>query len=266
MISCNIINNMKKAISTLSLLILLHLNAEHLLAQSEHQLQNDAKPTFVIVHGAWGGSWAFKEVEMLLREKGYDVYRPSLTGLGERVHLATQDVNLSTHLNDVINAVLFEELEDIILVGHSYGGMVITGVAHQIPERIKSLIYIDAFLPNDGESVYSWRQMESDFANLEEDGYLVPSWISPEQQPPSDVPHPAKTFTEGVNLENEAAYNIPGTYILTVEQGTDPDDDDFSIHAIRAEERGWPVLILDSDHNPQWSHPVKLVKMLHQNW
>jgi pimeloyl-ACP methyl ester carboxylesterase len=114
-----------------------------------------AKPAFVIVHGAWGGSWAFRRVETLLRDKGCNVYRPSLTGLGERVHLATPDVGLSTHINDVVNMILFEDLHDVILVGHSYGGMVITGVADRLPDRILRLIYIDAFVPSDGESVVS---------------------------------------------------------------------------------------------------------------
>jgi pimeloyl-ACP methyl ester carboxylesterase len=230
-------------------------------------LIDDSKPTFVIVHGAWGGSWAFREVEIRLRQKGYDVYRPSLTGLGERHHLAYPDVGLSTHLDDVVNTILFEELEDIILVGHSYGGMVITGVAHRIPDRIQSMIYIDAFLPSDGESVKSilgdgFERM----AKMEKNGYLMPAWTPADLPPPKDVPHPLKAFTEPVTLGNEDAYSISATYIHAVEPGTDPEEDSFFIHSERAKERGWPVLIIDSDHNPQWSAPEKLVEMLHQNW
>src|SRR5258707_15805714 len=111
------------------------------------------KPTIVIVHGAWGGSWAFRQVEALLREKGFNVYRPQLTGLGERVHLSRPDIGLSTHIDDIVNMILFEDLHDIILVGHSYGGMVITGVADRLPDRIHRLVYPDAFVPNDGASV-----------------------------------------------------------------------------------------------------------------
>lgn len=110
------------------------------------------KPTIVIVHGAWGGSWAWRKVDTLLREKGFNVYRPQLTGLGERVHLSRPDIGLSTHIDDVVNTILFEDLHDIILVGHSYGGMVITGVADRVPDRIRRLVYLDAFVPNDGES------------------------------------------------------------------------------------------------------------------
>jgi pimeloyl-ACP methyl ester carboxylesterase len=93
------------------------------------QTQNPAttaKPTIVIVHGAWGGSWAFRRVDVLLRDKGFNVYRPQLTGLGERVHLSRPDIGLSTHIEYVVNTILYEDMHDITLVGHSYGGMVIT--------------------------------------------------------------------------------------------------------------------------------------------
>jgi pimeloyl-ACP methyl ester carboxylesterase len=118
-----------------------------------HDNHPQKKPVYVIVHGAWGGSWAFRKVDSLMTEQGAIVYRPSLTGQGERVHLASADIRLTTHIQDVVNTILFEDLQDIILVGHSYGGMVITGVAEQIPERIRKLVYLDAILPEDGESV-----------------------------------------------------------------------------------------------------------------
>src|SRR5437588_6425480 len=116
-------------------------------------MAQSAKPTIVIVHGAWGGAWAFRRVDALLRDKGYNVYRPQLTGLGDRVHLSRPDIGLSTHIEDVVNTLLFEDLHDIILIGHSYGGMVITGVADRVPDRIKRLVSIDALVPADGESV-----------------------------------------------------------------------------------------------------------------
>ncbi len=233
----------------------------------EDFLIDDRKPTFVIVHGAWGGSWSFRDVEQLLRNKKYDVYRPSLTGLGERHHLANPDINLTTHIQDVVNAILFEELQDIVLVGHSYGGMVISGVAHQIPERIHSMIYIDAHLPNDGESLEDLLGDRRDqLFGMEENGFLVPVWVSSDQPFPRDVPHPVKTLTEKVVLGNESAYSIPAVYIHAVEENTNPEDDNFYFASQRAKERGWPVLIIESDHNPQWSAPEKLVEMLHQNW
>jgi pimeloyl-ACP methyl ester carboxylesterase len=110
--------------------------------------------TYVLVHGAWGGSYGWRKVRPLLQQAGNTVFTPSLTGQGERVHLAKPDVNLSTHIQDAYNTIWYEDLTDIILVGHSYGGMVVTGVADRMPERIKHLIYLDAFLPADGQSLY----------------------------------------------------------------------------------------------------------------
>src|SRR5438105_3932795 len=110
--------------------------------------------TYVLVHGAWGGSYGWRKVRPLLIKAGHDVYTPSLTGQGERSHLATPQVNLTTHIKDAYNAIWYEDLTDIILVGHSYGGMVVTGVADQMPERIKHLVYLDAFLPENGQSLY----------------------------------------------------------------------------------------------------------------
>jgi len=225
------------------------------------------KPTMVIVHGAWGGSWAFRDVERLLREKGYDVYRPSLTGQGERVHLASNDINLSTHIEDVVNAILFEELEEVILVGHSYGGMVISGVAHRIPERIQSLIYLDAVVPNHGESLSDalW-QNGNGMMDLEEDGMLIPRWVPEDQLPPKDVPQSLITFQEPVMLDNDSAWEIPAVYIHAVEADSLPEDDTFYSQAERARERGWQVVMIRSDHNPQRSAPEELVELLHRSW
>jgi pimeloyl-ACP methyl ester carboxylesterase len=222
-----------------------------------------AKPTIVIVHGAWGGAWAFKKAEALLREKNYNVYRPQLTGLGERVHLARADIGLSTHVEDVVNMILFEDLRDIILVGHSYGGMVITGVADRVPDRIKRLVYLDALLPKDGESLNSIFGGSSDWIKQMTKGdFIVPPWVKADQPPPKDVPQPLKTFAEPVSFKNEAAQKLPATYILTVERGKEAKDDDFFSQSLRAKERGITVLQLTADHNPQWSAPETLVEML----
>ena len=229
-----------------------------------HARAQSAKPTIVIVHGAWGGAWAFRKVDAELREKGYNVYRPQLTGLGERVHLARPDIGLSTHIEDVVNMILFEDLHDIILVGHSYGGMVITGVADRVPDRIKRLIYVDAFAPTDGESASSIIGNNDFIKNMIKGDYIVPAWVKPDQPPPHDVPQPLKTFTERLVLKNQLARKLPATYILTVEKGKEAKDDDFYKQSLRAKERGWPVLQLTSDHNPQWSATEAFVEMLDQ--
>jgi len=225
--------------------------------------QSSAKPIYVIVHGAWGGSWAFKKVDSLLTEKGAVVYRPSLTGQGERVHLATTDVGLTTHIKDVVNMILYEDLHDVILVGHSYGGMVVTGVADSLPGRIKKLIYLDAIVPENGESVIGIQGSRADpIKKMVVNGFIVPPWVTAGKLPPKDVPHPYKTFTDSIVLTNKERLKIPATYILTVEKGKEPKDDDFASQAERAKKKGWPILILEADHNAQWSAPEALADML----
>jgi pimeloyl-ACP methyl ester carboxylesterase len=235
----------------------------HLANAQTVQPAQAAKPTIVIVHGAWGGSWAFRKVEALLRAKGFNVYRPQLTGLGERVHLSSPDIGLTTHIDDVVNMILFEDLHDIILVGHSYGGMVVTGVADRVPDRIRRLIYLDALLPNDGESVMSMVGPQGEWLKKMIKGdYIVPPWVKPDQPPPKDEPQPLRTFTDPIALKNQARLKVAATYILTVEAGKDAKNDDSWAQSQRAKERGWSVLQLTADHNAQWSAPEALVEML----
>jgi pimeloyl-ACP methyl ester carboxylesterase len=218
-------------------------------------------PVYVIVHGAWGGSWAFKEVDQLLTATGSTVYRPSLTGQGERVHLANESIGLETHIMDVVNIILFEELDNIILVGHSYGGMVVTGVADRLPERIQKLVYLDAFVPEHNENVNENFVNDPKKYNIVNGG-IVPSWVPKNQPPPADVPHPYKTFTDRIVLKNSERLEIETHYIHTVEKEKKPESDDFILHANRAKEKSWPVYILESDHNPQWSAPQAFVELL----
>lgn len=114
----------------------------------------DKDTTYVLVHGAFHGGWAWQKVADELRKHGNTVYTPTLTGVGERNHLARPDVDLETHIQDVINVLEFEDLEKVVLVGHSYGGMVITGVASRVPERISKLVYFDAVVPDSGQSFF----------------------------------------------------------------------------------------------------------------
>ncbi|WP_300009097.1 alpha/beta hydrolase [Pseudonocardia sp.] len=111
--------------------------------------------TFVLVHGAWGGSYGFRTLRRLLAAAGHEALAPSLTGLGERSHLTGPHVDLSLHVRDVVNAVRYEDLDGIVLLGFSYGGMVVTGALEQIGVRVRELVYLDAFVPDDGDSVAS---------------------------------------------------------------------------------------------------------------
>lgn len=139
----------------------------------------------------------------------------------------------------------------------------ISGVADRLPDRVKRLVYLDAMVPNDGESVSSLFARGGDFIKQMTKGdYLVPPWVKPDQPPPHDVPQSLKTFTDQIALKNEAAKKLPATYILTVEKGKEAKNDDFFSQSQRAKERGWSMLVLTADHNPQWSAPEALADML----
>jgi pimeloyl-ACP methyl ester carboxylesterase len=220
--------------------------------------------TCVLVHGAWGGGWDWRQVDDLLTAGGNKVYRATLTGQGERSHLASTNIDLDTHIQDVVNVIVWENLHDVVLVGHSYGGMVITGVADRVPGRIKHLIYVDALLPENGESrdkIHRNPATDPPIIN----GFFVPPWVAKNSAPPHDVPQPFKTFEESITLTNQAAAGkIPTTYILTVDQGKPPEQDDFYKFYLRAKARGWPTRIMEGDHNVQHSHPQELVKLIEQ--
>jgi pimeloyl-ACP methyl ester carboxylesterase len=110
--------------------------------------------TFVLVHGSCHGGWCWKKVTRLLANHNHRAYTPTLTGLGERSHLLREDIDLSTHILDITQEFEYEDLDNVILVGHSYGGMVISGVAERIPDRIKRLVYLDGYIPEDGKTAF----------------------------------------------------------------------------------------------------------------
>jgi len=135
--------------------------------------------TFVLVHGAWHGSWCWKRVRTALQAAGHEVFTPTLTGVADRSHLLTRDVNLDTHIQDVVNLFKWEELNDIVLCGHSYGGCVVTGVADRIPERIRSLVYLDAFVPEDGDTQFQHLSEELAKHTLEGTKKVGDGWKTP---------------------------------------------------------------------------------------
>ena len=226
------------------------------------------KHTYVLVHGAWGGGWTYRTLDSMLTAAGHRVYRPTLTGLGERVHLGTPDVGLSTHVTDIVNVLLFENLRDVVLVGHSYGGMVVTGVADRVPERIRHIVFVDALVPEDGESLLTaarGTRLEA-FARRSVDsaqgGFIVPTWVTSRTPRPTDVRQPVRTFTEPVSFKNPAARRLPATYILTVEAGRAEADDDFAAFGKRAKSRGWTYRVLRANHLPERSAPKELTALL----
>jgi pimeloyl-ACP methyl ester carboxylesterase len=180
--------------------------------------------TFVLVHGAWGGAHTWKLVRPRLWSAGYGVFTPALTGIGEKVHLANAQVGLSTHVDDVVHHVLYEDLHDIVLVGFSYGGMVVTGALAEIADRVSELVYLDAFVPGDGQSL-------ADLAGHgPEEPRLGRSWQIPPRARVIDDPdeaawneprrtaQPARTFRERVSLAQPLmAYPFGRTYVKALD-------------------------------------------------
>jgi len=222
--------------------------------------------TYVLVHGAYGGGWGFRQLDAIMTDDGQKVFRPTLTGQGERMHLNGPDVNLNTHIQDVVNMIEFEDLHDVVLVGHSYGGMVITGVADRIPERIKCVIYLDAALPEDGETEETaangaLRPRTKD--KTDANGSIVPVWFDRKLPLPHDEPEPAGAFSTPISLNNQAvARAIPTTYMLYVPDGKRPSDARFYPFYLRAIDRHWKTATMFSGHNAQWLHPRELAAFL----
>src|SRR5262249_35478987 len=140
--------------------------------------------TFVLAHGAWSSAWAWKKMRPLLRAAGHEFWTPSYTGMGERAHLANPAIDLDTHIQDILRALEFEELRDVILLGHSYGGAVATGVADRARERIAQVIYLDAFVPQNGQSVFDIQPAERaermrELARDKGEGWRIPATPMP---------------------------------------------------------------------------------------
>jgi pimeloyl-ACP methyl ester carboxylesterase len=181
----------------------------------------------VLVHGAWHGGWCYGRVAKILRGRGHRVYTPTLTGLGERSHLLTRSIDLSTHIADIANTIRWEDLRQIILVGHSYGGMVVTGVADAMIDRISALVYLDAFLPTAGQSFHDILPAEVADAQVRgaiaSNGFTVPpipaaafnvneadrSWVDS-----LCTPHPLGTLTQPIELTGSHARIATKSYVL----------------------------------------------------
>jgi len=231
--------------------------------------------TFVIVHGAWGGAWSWnKFVVPLLREAGQTVYPVTLTGLGDRSHLSSPEVSLDTHIQDVVNVLFYEDLQDVILVGHSYGGNVITGVADRAPERLRQLVYLDAATPSDGQasadSFPGRRQQIEEQARRDGDGWKIAPGTPPPDQPseitewarPRRSPMPIKTMTTPVKL-TRVETTLPRAFVYC-SVGKEPG----SAQVARAErvknDPRWQYFELETGHNLHYTAPKETVEILLQ--
>ena len=221
--------------------------------------------TFVLVHGAWHGGWCWTRVSPLLRAASHTVFTPTLTGLGERSHLLTRDVDLDTHITDVVQVLEFEDLENVVLVGHSYGGMVITGVADKASDRISQLVYVDAMLPENGKAItdYNPRQLAPITEDSWHDRASEPqeygvtnerdvAWV---KQRLTDMPR--KCLTQPLKLADDKSRRIKGAYILCSGRP-------FAGEAAqRAKQRGYRYReLLSAGHDAMITQPRELTKIL----
>ena len=214
------------------------------------------KYTFVVVHGATAGGWEWKKSGDFLTADGHTVYRVTLSGLGERMHLNGPHIDLQTHINDVVNTILFEDLHDVVLTGHSYGGMVITGVMDRIPERLRHVVFLDAAVPDDGMSLWSMFGDRPRDPSRFADGFMQVPWVKPDASPPHNVKQSIKCFDQPVAYNNPAALALPVTYVAFV-----PADKSVEERAKtdkswqRAEARGWTIRTFPGGHVAQQEDP-----------
>ena len=228
--------------------------------------------TFLVAHGAWSAAWAWKKMRPLLQQRGHILHTPTYTGLGERAHLVTREVGLQTHIADVLATLEYEDLRDVVLVGHSYGGMVATGVADRARSRLRQLVYLDAFVPRDGQALLDlvpaeMRERMREGARTAGAGWRVPpnpvppdtseadlAWITPRR-----VMHPLRAFEEPLRV-TATNPGMPRTYIYCTRSAP---GDVFRQFAERARtEPGWQYVELDASHSPNGTAPEALAAVL----
>ncbi|HET7765696.1 MAG TPA: alpha/beta fold hydrolase [Burkholderiales bacterium] len=227
--------------------------------------------TFVLVHGAWSGGWKWRLVAPLLRLSGHEVFAPTLTGLGERAHLARPDIDLGLQVQDVVALLEMEDLRDIVLVGHSYGGMVVTGAAERAPQRIRRLVYLDAFVPEDGKCALDYVVAERAARFREEGertGFVSPPpaslWgvVSPEHVAfarQRERPHPYRCFTERLRRANSSAAALPKTFIYCSSPATGTFD---QFAAKYRKDPAWRFHELKTGHDSMILVPQELAALL----
>lgn len=229
--------------------------------------------SYLLVHGAWHGGWCWRRVADLLRAAGHDVFTPTLTGLGERAHLARPDVDLETHIADVMGVLDAEELSDVILCGHSYGGMVITPVLDRRPNAFRAGVWLDAFVPDDGHSLLDgWpreraQHIREDVATKGEGWKLPP--LPPDYFGVMDeddagwvlrrcVPQPFRTFTQPVHLTG-IWKTVPKKVYLLAEHHPNSSFDRFATPLSRQED--WDVRSVASGHDVMIDTPELLAEI-----
>jgi pimeloyl-ACP methyl ester carboxylesterase len=229
---------------------------------------------FVLVHGGWRGGWIWKRVAQLLRKEGHDVYAPTLTGLADRNHLLHADINLSTHIQDIVNLIKFEELNDVVLCGHSYAGMVISGAADQISERISSLVYLDAWFPQNGDSIMTLSPQAYQLMYIKDAGQYGGFACSPipaavlhvNEQDRAWVdtmatPHPLATMAEAIQLQGGHLKVKKKTFALASAWEPSPFRQ-FYEHL--QGDPAWTTCTIESGHDSMLDKPEEVASLLRE--
>lgn len=223
----------------------------------------------VLAHGAWSAAWAWKRVRPLMAAAGHQFFAPTYTGLGERAHLARPENDLETHIQDVVGVLKCEDLRNVVLIGHSYGGMVATGVADRARERVAQIIYLDAFVPEDGQALIDFlpqqqRQRLLDSVSSGDGWRVTPNPIPPDTSDEDSawiakfrMPQSVKCFAQPIRLH--AKLTLPRTYIQCMRYA---DRGPFGQFAKRARDEGWPLYELDASHSPNVTAPRALMELL----
>ena len=225
--------------------------------------------TFLVCHGAWSAGWAWKKMHPLMRAAGHRLVTPTYTGLGERAHLANPSIDLDSHIEDVLNVIKYEDLRDIVLVGHSYGGMVATGVADRARDKVKQLIYVDAFVPGDGQSLLDLNQAAVLRMQklAKSGGWRVPPNPTPPDTSPADVEWltarrvdmPIKCFETRLNLTG-GPLTLPRSYIYTTR--ITPADTFGPFARMTKGDPAWSYHEIDASHSPNVTAPEALMGLL----
>ena len=228
--------------------------------------------TFLVAHGAWSAGWAWKKIHPLMSAAGHRLFTPTYTGLGEREHLASPSNDLDTHIQDMLAVIKYEDLRDVVLIGHSYGGMVATGLADRAGDRIAQLIYLDAFVPTDGQALFDLISPAARRGMQENtkagDGWRVPpnpiapdtseadaKWLAERRLPQS-----IKCFEAPLHLRG-TEITLPRSYIYCTRIAP---ADSFRPFAERAKsERDWRYYEIDASHSPHVTAPETLAALLH---
>ena len=226
--------------------------------------------TIVLAHGAWSSAWAWKKVRPLMAAAGHTFYTPSYTGLGERHHLANPTNDLETHIADVLGVIDAEELRDFVLMGHSYGGMVATGVADRARDKVRQLIYVDAFVPQDGQSLLDLNEVAR--PRMQElsktgDGWRVPPNPTPPDTSPADVEWltarrvdmPIKCFETPLKMHG-GALTLPRSYIYATRIA--PADTFGPFARMTKSDPAWNYYEIDASHSPNVTAPEALMALV----